>query len=96
MTTQFVLAVIFVILAVIILAGIGDFLIAGYNTASKEEKEQVNVKRLRLIIGLLLLLVSPALFMLGDNILMDLAFIAIVLVLTVIACVLANTWAKQK
>ena len=96
MTTQLVLAVILVVSAIIILLGVGDFLIAGYNTASKTEKEQVNIKRLRLIIGLLLLLIAPALFMLGDNILLDFLFIAIVLGLAVIAIKLANTWAKKK
>lgn len=98
MTTQIVLAVILVVMAIVILAGKGDWLIAGYNTASKEEKETVNVKRLRLILGILLLIIVPLLFMLGDH--SDktsaLIFAGIVIVLTTVAVILANTWAKKK
>ena len=98
MTTQIVLAIILVVMAIVILAGKGDWLIAGYNTASKEEKETVNVKRLRLIVGLLLLVIAPMLFMLGDH--SDktsaLIFAGIVIVITTFAVILANTWAKKK
>jgi len=38
-------AAIFFIFAYIVVKGRGDKFIAGYNTASKEEKAQVNVKR---------------------------------------------------
>ena len=54
MIVQIIIASIFVVLGIIVLAGKGDMLIAGYNTASKEEKEKVNIKRLRLLIGGLL------------------------------------------
>jgi CDP-diglyceride synthetase len=98
MTTQIVLAVILVVMAIVILAGKGDWMIAGYNTASKEEKETVNVKRLRLILGILLLIIAPLLFMLGDhsNKTTGLIFAGIVIVLTTVAVILANTWAKKK
>ena len=42
------------IMGIVILVGKGDNLIAGYNTASKEEKSQYNIKRLRGLIGGLL------------------------------------------
>lgn len=98
MTTQIVLAVFLVIMAIVILAGKGDWLIAGYNTASKEEKETVNVKRLRLIVGLLMLVIAPMLFMLGEHTdkISGLIFAGIVIVLTTVAIILANTWAKKK
>ena len=38
--------VVFAILSVILLSGHGSWLIAGYNTASKEEKAKYNKKRL--------------------------------------------------
>lgn len=38
-------------LSVVLLLGRGSFLIAGYNTASKEEKEKYNSKRLCRIVG---------------------------------------------
>ena len=73
-------------------------MIAGYNTASKEEKETVNVKRLRLILGILLLIIAPLLFMLGDHSdkTTGLLFAGGVVVLTIVAVILANTWAKKK
>ena len=42
------------IMGIVILVGKGDNLIAGYNTASKEEKSLYNIKRLRGLIGGLL------------------------------------------
>ena len=98
MTTQVILAVVLVVMAIVILAGKGDWMIAGYNTASKEEKETVNVKRLRLILGILLLIIAPLLFMLGDHSdkTTGLIFAGIVIVLTTVAVILANTWAKKK
>ena len=98
MMTQIILAIILVVMAIVILAGKGDWMIAGYNTASKEEKETVNVKRLRLILGILLLSISPLLFMLRDHSdkTTGLIFAGIVIVLTIVAIILANTWAKKK
>ncbi len=40
-----------VFLAVVILTGHGDGLIAGYNTAKKEKREQYNMKRLRAVVA---------------------------------------------
>ena len=42
MIVQIIIAIILALMGVIVLAGKGDMLIAGYNTASKEEKEKVN------------------------------------------------------
>ena len=98
MMAQIILAIILVVMAIVILAGKGDWMIAGYNTASQEEKETVNVKRLRLILGILLLSISPLLFMLGDHSdkTTGLIFAGTVIVLTTVAIILANTWAKKK
>lgn len=49
-----IVAAVCVILGVLILAGRGDNLIAGYNTASKDEREKYDIKRLRLCIGVLI------------------------------------------
>ena len=43
--------IIFAILAVILLAGKGSFLIAGYNTASKEKKACYDEKKLCRVVG---------------------------------------------
>ena len=49
------MAVLFAIMGIVILIGKGDNLIAGYNTASKEERAKYDIKRLRGLIGGLLL-----------------------------------------
>jgi hypothetical protein len=98
MIVQSIIAAILVVIGVIILAGKGDMLIAGYNTASEEEKQKVNIKRLRLLIGGLLVVMAPMCFILGDNnnVNSGLIFTGIVVVLTIIVIVLANTWAMKK
>jgi hypothetical protein len=47
MIVLIIIAAILVIMGVVILIGKGDNFIAGYNTASEEERAQYNVKRLR-------------------------------------------------
>ena len=56
------------IMGIVILVGKGDNLIAGYNTASKEEKSLYNIKRLRGQIGGLLVLLAPmTVILLGEE-----------------------------
>lgn len=47
-----VVVIILVIISGLLLSGKGSFLIAGYNTASKEEKEEYNQKKLSNIMGI--------------------------------------------
>lgn len=98
MIVQSIIAAILVVIGVIILAGKGDMLIAGYNTASEEEKEKVNIKRLRLLIGGLSVIIAPLFFIPNDEneVSTGLAIAGIVVVLTIIVLVLANTWAMKK
>ena len=71
MTAQFILlriiSLIVLVLAVIILSGKGDNLIAGYNTSTEEEKETYNIKRVRICIGGMLLILSPIMLMFADH-----------------------------
>ena len=85
-------------LGIWILIGKGDNLIAGYNTASKEEREQMDIKRLRGLVGGLLLVLAPlAPLMLGkESMASTWSFCAIVFVLCIVVVILANTWAKKK
>ena len=95
MIVQIIIASFLVVLGIIVLSGKGDMLIAGYNTASKEEKEKVNVKRLRLLVGGLLVVLAPLCFIIDDknDVNSGLFFTAVVVVLTIIVLVFANTWA---
>ena len=51
MIVSIVFAVMFLVLAVIFLMGKGDMLIAGYNTASEEERKTIDIKRLRIVMA---------------------------------------------
>lgn len=98
MFVQSIIAAILVVIGVIILAGKGDMLIAGYNTASEEEKQKVNIKRLRLLIGGLSVIIAPLFFIPNEenDVSLGLTIAGIVVVLTIIVLVLANTWAMKK
>jgi uncharacterized membrane protein len=98
MATIIIIASLLFILGIFILSGKGDNLIAGYNTASKKDKEKYNVKRLRLVFGLLLILLAPACFLLNykDYISGLVSFVVITVILAFVAIILGNTWAKKK
>ena len=93
-----VVGAILAIMGVTILIGKGDNLIAGYNTASKEEREQYNIKRLRGLIGGLLIVLAPMTILLigAETITATFSFIILTLLLGIIVVILANTWAKKK
>ena len=93
-----IIAAALAILGIIILIGKGDTLIAGYNTASPEEKSKVNIKRLRLLVGSLLIGVG-LIYLFMTNIKatpeLSLIFAVIIVILAFIVVFLANTWAKK-
>lgn len=98
MIVLFIVAAALLILGIVILIGKGDNLIAGYNTASKEEKSLFNIKRLRGLIGGLLILLAPmTIFLLGEEkTAASWSFGALTLILSIVVVILANTWAKNK
>ena len=98
MLVTILIAAILVIPGIIILICKGDNLIAGYNTASESEKKEINVKRLRLVIGSLLVIMGILYFltMRESSMTSILAFAFTSSVFVIIALVLANTWAKKK
>ena len=99
MTAAIFTTILFIPLTLLILSGRGDNLIAGYNTASKEEREQYDIKRLRLVIACILL---ATLILFWIPVLMNdkELYKHIVLVGTFPICfigiILANSWAKKK
>ena len=98
MTALIIVAALCAIMGIIVLLGKGDFLIAGYNTASDKEKEKYNIHRLRFVVGVVLLAVAclmPLLLLKVGNVFKAL-FSGIVVVLCIAAVVLVNTWAKKK
>ena len=51
-------AIILVMCAIVVLFGRGDWLLSGYNTASKEKREKYNIVRLRAVTGIGLILLA--------------------------------------
>lgn len=96
MTVQFILlliiSLIVFVLAIIILTGKGDNLIAGYNTSTEEEKEKYNIKRVRICVGGMLLILTPIMLLFADNFVV---LIAVVPPLSILSVILTNTWAKK-
>lgn len=96
MVVLIIVAALLLIMGIVILVGKGDNLIAGYNTASQEEKSQCNVKRLRALVGGFLIILAPTTLLLGiETIAASLSFSGIILVGCAVVVILANTWAKN-
>ncbi|MBR4191918.1 MAG: DUF3784 domain-containing protein [Prevotella sp.] len=94
-----VFAIMFLVLAVIFLMGKGDMLIAGYNTASEEERKTIDIKRLRIVMAVLM--VVTAVFctippLLGNDKNSLLAAAGIFLAIIFVGIIIANTWTKKK
>ena len=98
MVVLIIVALVCAVMGFLVLIGKGDNLIAGYNTASKEERERYDIKRLRGLIGGLMIVLAPLLLlMIGKESMAAIwSFCGIVLVLCLVVVILANTWAKKK
>ena len=99
MINSIIFAALFIVLAIIILMGKGDMLIAGYNTASEEEKQKVDIQRLRLLMAVMMVFTAAlcgCVPFIGSDKQMVLAVSVIFVVITFVFIILANTWAKKK
>lgn len=96
MIVVILVAALLLVMGIVILLGKGDNLIAGYNTASEQEKAKYDIKRLRGLLGGFLIILAPMLFlMLNETVEATGAFMGITTVLCIIVLILANTWAKK-
>ena len=101
MIVLIIIGIIFIVLGVIILIGKGDFLIAGYNNARKEEKDKINVKRLRYVIAGLLFIIPailsiPILIGQEENAVAHFLTVIYAFIMIIVAIILANTWCIKK
>ena len=95
----FVIAALFIVLAVIFLMGKGDKLIAGYNTLSEEERKGINIHRLRILMAIVSVFTAcfcTLLSFIGKDLKSELTATFFFMVITIIIVILANTWAKKK
>ena len=96
---DYIVSLVLLLLAVVIAFGKGDFLISGYNTASKEKRAKYNVQRLRLLVSSLLVLITIGLVvaaLLGWGEAERESLSVGIAVLVVIYMILTYTWAKKK
>ena len=92
--------IIFAVLSIVLLLGHGSWFISGYNTASKEEKEKYNEKKLCRTMGIGMSVITLLILTMGllENILPAfLAYIAlsIVLIDVVVIIILGNTICRK-
>ena len=99
MIPSIVFSILFIVLAIILLMGKGDKLIAGYNTASEEERKKIDIKRLRIVMAILMVITAvfcAILPLIGNNKTSQLAATGIFIAITIVGVIVANTWAKKK
>lgn len=98
MIIKYIVAEILPLMSITFLMGKGDMLMAGYNTASKKEREKFDVQKLRLITGIILIILVPVCLLNNEHTSksVSIAISATILVLSIVAIVLANTWAEKK
>lgn len=96
-----VIAAVFLIISIVLLSGHGENLIAGYNTATEEEKNRYETKKLCRVVGCGISLITVMiLFMAVFESILPTFFATVFLVVTVIDCItviiLTNTLCKKK
>ncbi len=99
MNTGFIFCIVFIVLAIVFLSGKGDMLIAGYNTASEEERKKVNIHRLRILMAIISVITAIFCVFLAfyaEDQVKSLTATFFFIVITIGFVILANTWAKKK
>ena len=89
-----IIAVLFLVFAIVFLMGKGDKLIAGYNTASEEERAKVNIKRLRILMAIISVITAgyvSILPIIGDNPQDQMVGMFVFFAITILFVILANT-----
>ncbi|MCI9125111.1 MAG: DUF3784 domain-containing protein [Eubacterium sp.] len=95
-----IIFIIFAVLSIVLLLGHGSWFISGYNTASKEEKEKYNEKKLCRTMGIGMSVLTFLIFIMGllENILPAFfVYIAlgIVFIDVLVIIILGNTICKK-
>ena len=99
MIPAIIFSLLFIILAIVFYLGKGDKLIAGYNTASEEERKKVNIQRLRILMSCISVITATfcaTMPIIGNNLKAQLGATAVFMAVIIFVVILANTWAKKK
>ena len=87
--------VVVLVLALLVMFGLGDFLISGYNTASEEKKARYNLPRLRVVTSLSVIAITASVWvcmLLKTN---EMVILAVTLVWVVIMFILDKYYVKK-
>ena len=101
MSRVWIITVLFLVLTIILFSGKGGFLIAGYNTASKEERAKYNKKKLGQVMGsgmgvITIILAIPAFFKENTPSFFYWLIPIIIIAIAVAMVILSNTICKEK
>ena len=93
-----VIAVLLVLIGIVYLRGKADGLIAGFNTASPEQRGKYDISRLRLVVAIFHFVLAALffLFLMENSDLTATIFLSSVVVLVIVTIVFARTWAKKQ
>ena len=94
-----IVAFVLVLVGAVIAAGKGDWLIAGYNTASKEKKSKYNIKRLRLCISMIAFVEGFITLLAGASVkwpYTGVVYTVLTLVVVAVGLYYVHFWAKKK
>ena len=95
-----IVGILFAIVSIVLISGHGANLIAGYNTASKEEKDRYDTKKLCRVVGIGIALITVMIIIMAVwETVLPACFGTVFLVVTVIDCIviilLSNTICKK-
>jgi hypothetical protein len=87
--------VVVLVLALLVLFGLGDFLISGYNTASAEKKARYNLPRLRVVTSLSVIVITASVWVCMLLKTSETVILAVTLVWVVIMFILDRFYVKK-
>jgi len=92
MIVAYLLAGLMFVLSIILLSGRGSWLIAGYNTMSKEQQNKYDRKKLTRATGMMLIITSIALLALAFSLINAIVFLIIVFVSVIMTIIYTNKY----
>ena len=87
--------VVVLVLALLVMFGLGDFLISGYNTASEEKKARYNLPRLRVVTSLSVIAITASVWVCMLLKTSEMVILAVTLVWVVIMFILDKYYVKK-
>ena len=87
--------VVVLVLALLVMFGLGDFLISGYNTASEEKKARYNLPRLRVVTSLSVIAITASVWVCMLLKTSEMVILAVTLVWVVIMFMLDKYYVKK-